>query len=190
MKSHTHGRGAAVVVAMVLLAVGAMSVSACTSKTPTSSSDQAPPSTTAPSSPATTPATETIDAEAIVSGQCGLCHPLSRIYLQPDATDWAAVLDRMDVNHSNASPTGGATWQDLTPERKAAIVEFLKTRTLAEGELVVRDKCTKCHELSNITKQAVGADWSAIVDRMIKKHGAKLSVSEQQSAVNFLQGDQ
>jgi hypothetical protein len=120
------------------------------------------------------------------SGQCALCHPLARIYLQPVATDWAVVIDRMNANH--AKTFGQSGWTELTPARKTAIVEFMKSRTRSAGEFVVRGKCTKCHALTNLTKQAQGADWTAIIDRMIKKHGAKLTTAEQQDAINFLKG--
>ena len=93
----------------------------------------------------------------------------------------------MDANH--AKTFGNTIGQSgLTPARRDAIIAFLKSRTCSAGELIVRDKCTKCHALTNLTKQAQGAEWAAIVDRMIKTHGASLTTAEQQDAINFLKG--
>lgn len=119
----------------------------------------------------------------VIEEQCTLCHALARVYLQPDASDWEAIIERMDENH-----VAGYGAQPMPADRKAAIVEFMKSRTISEGEQIVREKCTTCHELSNITKQAQDVDWVTIVNRMIDEHGASLTVEEQQSAINFLKG--
>jgi len=133
-------------------------------------------------------ASSSIDGQAVIEGACTQCHTVARIYLQSDATDWSAVIDRMDEQHTLMFESNLTDGAGLTPERRAAIIEFMKTRTKSEGELVVREKCVTCHALTNITQQAQGADWANIVDRMVQQHDASLTVEEQQAAVNFLQG--
>lgn len=138
-----------------------------------------------------TPAAETpdspppVDAEAALEDACAQCHDLSRVYLQSDATDWADVISRMDAEHAKSHPGDAAL---LTVEQRDAIIAFMKTRTQSVGEVVVREKCVTCHELTNLTKQTQGADWTAIMDRMVTQHGAQLTEQEQQDALNFLMG--
>jgi len=129
---------------------------------------------------------QTADAETILKEACSLCHELSRVYLASDATDWEATINKMIDEHSRTQP-GSETL--LTPEQEQAIIDFMKSRTMSAGELVVRDKCVECHDLTNITKQAQGTDWSSIIDRMVDEHGASLTEAEQQDALNFLRGE-
>lgn len=138
-----------------------------------------------PSGETEEPAAEIPDAQVVLEEQCTLCHEASRIYLASDATDWAATIERMNAEHSKTHPGDAAL---LTAEQEQQIIEFMKTRTQSAGEVVVRDKCVTCHDLDNITRQAQGADWTAIIDRMIAEHDAALSEGEQQDALNFLQG--
>ncbi|MHB1017639.1 MAG: hypothetical protein ACYC2X_07115 [Coriobacteriia bacterium] len=134
-------------------------------------------------------AASAIDGQTVLEASCTQCHTTALIYLQSDATDWNAIIDRMDEKHTEMFESNLTDGVGLTPERRAAIVEFMKSRTHTQGEQVVRDKCVGCHDLSNITKQAQDADWQTIVDRMTDEHDASLTGEEQQSAVNFLRGE-
>lgn len=130
--------------------------------------------------------TESMDAETILAEACALCHDLNRIYLASDATDWDATIQMMSEEHSKTHP-GGDNF--LTAEQEQLIIDFMKSRTVSAGEQVVREKCVECHELTNITKQAQGTDWSSVIDRMIDEHDASLTEAEQQDALNFLRGE-
>jgi mono/diheme cytochrome c family protein len=176
--------GIGIVTGVAFLAMG-LAVVGCTSPTSnttaptgsTSSAPQAPPSSSTTSAPAAT------DAQAVLKQQCGLCHSLDRIYLQPDSTDWAAVIARMDANHSKTFATG---WAEMSAAKRQEIITFLQSRTMSAGEKLVRQKCVTCHPLTNITVQASGTDWSAIVDRMITKYGASLTANDKEAIVAFL----
>jgi cytochrome c2 len=173
--------------AMALTVVGCASPGTTTTAPTggTSSATQAPasPATQAQTSSSTTPAAT--DAETILKQQCGMCHSLDRIYLQPDSTDWAAVIARMDANHSKTFSSG---WADMSAAKRQEIITFLKSRTMSAGEKLVREKCVTCHPLTNITVQASGTDWSTIVDRMIKTYGASLTANDKEAIVAFLSG--
>lgn len=131
------------------------------------------------------PVAETSDAQTVLESACTACHDVSRIYLASDATDWSATIERMSAEHSKTHPGGESL---LSVEQEQAIIDFMKSRTQSEGEQVVREKCVTCHELDNITRQAQGADWASIIERMIEEHDAQLTEQEQQDALNFLQG--
>lgn len=179
MKKTIRVRGVILLVVLAMLVVGMAVATGCAEDEP------ATVEPTETEEPAATEA-EAVDAEAVLEESCALCHDLSRVYLQSDATDWADVITRMDAEHSKQQP-GDQTL--LTLEQQDAIIAFMKTRTQSAGEAVVREKCVTCHELSNITSQAQGADWSAIIDRMMAEHDASLTEAEQQDALNFLQGE-
>lgn len=175
-------------VIFVVLLAAALIATGCAQQEPAKAPTTTTETAVAPTpAPALTP--EAADeAATILEQQCTLCHSLNRIYLLPSTTDWAAVIDRMDVNHAKAFPNGIA--QILTPGQREAIIEFMKSRTASAGELVVKAQCATCHALTNLTTQAQGTDWSAIIKRMIAKYGASLTVTDQQNAVNFLNGQQ
>jgi cytochrome c5 len=170
-----------VLAVLVILLFGAFSVAGCASEEPA----EEPGEAEEPAEEPEEPAAGEVDAELALEEACALCRDLNRIYLQSDATDWEDVIERMDAEHAKSHP-GDATL--LTVEERDAIIEFMKTRTISAGEQVVREKCVECHDLANITRQAQGADWASIIDRMISQHGAELTEQEQQDALNFLMG--
>lgn len=176
-----------------VLALGVLPLSACSSEkqtdAPATSDVAADEDGVAAGGEDADSAPSAIDGQAVLEASCAQCHTTALIYLQPDATDWDGIIDRMDEKHAEMFESNLTDSVGLTPERRAAIVEFMKSRTHTQGEQVVRDKCVGCHDLSNITKQAQDADWQSIVDRMIDEHDASLTVEEQQSAVNFLRGE-
>lgn len=172
------------VMALCVLIVAMLAVAGCSTAEEEPTSE--PPATETPSAPepeAPSPAPAE-DAQAIIEEQCTLCHSIATVYLPPDATDWETLVETMDERH--ISGYGG---DPMPAERKAAVVEFMKTRTHSVGEDVVREKCVTCHDLGNITKQARDVDWVSLVNTMVEEHGADLTVEEQQDAVNFLKGE-
>lgn len=63
----------------------------------------------------------------------------------------------------------------LTAEEKASITKFLEERTPTPAALVIKDKCTTCHDVGRIYAQPQG-DWGALVERMVEVHvGASAS---------------
>ncbi|MHB8805933.1 MAG: hypothetical protein ACYC7C_12005 [Coriobacteriia bacterium] len=175
-------RSRLIIVFTVLAMLFAMlTIVGCASEEPT----EEPTGTEEPAGESEEPAAEAPDAQTVLEQACVACHDASRIYLASDATDWAATIERMNAEHSKTHP-GDAPL--LSVEQEQAIIDFMKSRTQSAGEVVVREKCVTCHELDNITNQAQGADWSAIIDRMIDEHGASLTEQEQQDALNFLRG--
>jgi len=180
-----HGsKGIIVLTLVTMLIVGALAIGGCSSDEPVTEPDTTGESTGSDSG-SDTPATGSVDAEAILEQQCTLCHDASRIYLQSDATDWADVIDRMNAEHSKTQP---GSEELLSAEQQQALIDFMKSRTQSAGEKVVREKCVECHDLTNITKQAQGTDWSSVIDRMVDEHDASLTEAEQQDALNFLRG--
>lgn len=166
---------------LALMIVGMLTAAGCADEASVNEpAETVEPAESEPEAPAE------IDAQAVLEESCTLCHDASRIYLQSDATDWEDVIERMDVEHSKTQPGSESL---LTAEQRDAIVAFMKSRTQSAGEVVVREKCVSCHELDNITKQAAGADWSTIIERMVAEHDASLTEQEQQDALNFLQGE-
>ncbi|MHB1018497.1 MAG: hypothetical protein ACYCXR_08585 [Coriobacteriia bacterium] len=170
-----------IVLTVLAMLFAMLTIVGCASEEPDVSDEP----TEEPSGDTDEPVAETPDAQAVLEESCVFCHDTSRIYLASDATDWAATIERMNAEHSKSHP-GDAPL--LTVEQEQAIIDFMKSRTQSEGELVVREKCVTCHELDNITRQAQGADWEEIIDRMIEDHDASLTEQEQQDALNFLQG--
>ncbi|MHB1016629.1 MAG: hypothetical protein ACYC2X_01880 [Coriobacteriia bacterium] len=175
-------RSRLIIVLTVLAMLFAMlTIVGCASEEP----DVADEPTEEPSGDTDEPAAGAPDAQTVLETSCVFCHDANRIYLASDATDWEATIERMNAEHSKTHP-GDAPL--LAVEQEQAIIDFMKTRTQSAGEVVVREKCVTCHELDNITRQAQGADWEAIIDRMIGDHDASLTEQEQQDALNFLQG--
>jgi len=174
---------------LVLLAMSVLllAMTACSTDEPVETGAESPEAeSSADSKSGADPALTPEDAQTAMEESCSVCHDINRVYLQPDATDWAAVIDAMVTGHGAYVSMHGS---EITDDQMAAIVDFLKTRTMSDGEKVVRDKCATCHSLDNLTKQAKDADWSTIVNRMIEQHGATLTTEEQQSAINFLKDE-
>lgn len=131
--------------------------------------------------PAETPdasSEQAVSGEEVVAGACSQCHDARRVFVQPYAVDWSAIVDEMNDAHGAA----------LTDEEKAAVVEFLGSRELSAGEDVVVNKCSTCHDAQRIYEQGEAADWAAIVQQMTEVHGAQLTDEEKAAAVEFLEG--
>jgi mono/diheme cytochrome c family protein len=56
------------------------------------------------------------EGEAIIAGKCTTCHDVTRIYSQPDGTNWEGIMKKMVEVH-------GAV---LTAEEQAAVIEYLE----------------------------------------------------------------
>ena len=177
--------GLIIVLTVLAMLFAMLSIDGCVSDEPAEEPAASEEPAEEPSGDIDEPAAETPDAQAVLEQSCVSCHDTSRIYLASDATDWSSTIERMNAEHSKTHP-GDAPL--LSVEQQQAIIDFMKTRTQSDGEVVVREKCVTCHELDNITRQAQAADWSAIIDRMIEEHDASLTEQEQQDALNFLQG--
>ena len=55
-----------------------------------------------------------------------------------------------------------------------------------DGQALVQERCTKCHDLGRITQaQKTQAEWQATVQRMVGK-GASLSAAEQEAVIQYL----
>lgn len=173
-------RNATAVVVLLAMSVSLFTMTACSADEPVETAVESP-ATEPPADSSLTPE----DAQIAMEESCSVCHDINRVYLQPDATDWPAVIDAMVTGHGAYLSMHGS---EITDDQLDSIIDFLKTRTYSEGEQVVREKCTSCHELSNITKQAQDVDWVSIVNRMVGEHEASLTLEEQQSAINFLKG--
>ena len=60
------------------------------------------------------------------------------------------------------------------------------TGAAAGGELLVQQRCTGCHPITQATShRGDAAEWAAVVDRMIAK-GAKLSAEEREEVISYL----
>jgi len=58
--------------------------------------------------------------------------------------------------------------------------------TTADGEALLNDRCTKCHNLNRVKSEKNTADeWNRVVSSMVSK-GAKLTGEEQQVLVDYL----
>ncbi len=148
----------------------------CASKTSTES--EAPAESPATLEPADGSTGEGVSGEAVLAGACSECHEPDRIFVQGYGADWSAIVSEMTEAH-------GAV---LTDAEKAAVVEFLGSRELTEGEKVVAGKCGDCHDAQRIYEQGDAADWAAIVQQMTEVHGAVLTEAEKAAAVEFLEG--
>lgn len=65
-------------------------------------------------------------------------------------------------------------------EAAAAPVETNKGKTLLEAE------CVKCHNIGRVTGFSEKVSWKEIVDRMITKHGAKISTEDAAVITEYL----
>jgi competence protein ComEA len=55
-----------------------------------------------------------------------------------------------------------------------------------DGEALVEERCTKCHDLSVVTSAKKSAEgWKANVERMVQK-GAQLDEAEQEVVIDYL----
>lgn len=113
-------------------------------------------------------------AAETLEGACTQCHEATRVFLTPYG-NWNATITRMEEAH-------GAV---LTEEEKATITRFLDERTPTPAELVIKDKCTTCHDVGRIYEQPQG-DWDALVKRMVEVHEAPLTPEEQQLVIEYL----
>jgi cytochrome c2 len=107
---------------------------------------------------------------------CTTCHDGTRVFLQPDGTDWSRVIDTMEEAH-------GAV---LTSEQKASVQRYLEEYQQTTGEQIISGKCTDCHDMSNIYLQPQGASWEDITRRMIEEHEVALTPEEQQAVIDYL----
>lgn len=169
------------IVMVLALALGATAmVGGCskkeTVKAPVKETPVVEPETTETTDPAKA---DVAAGEAVVQEMCITCHDASRIYLQPDGTDWARVIASMREQH-------GAV---LTDEQQAQAVAFLEARTRPEGEQTIIGKCTSCHDTANIynISGATSTNWESIMDRMMTAHGAKLTEAEQKAVLGYLE---
>lgn len=159
-------------VVILLVAVGAMTA-ACTAEEETPAEDTAAPVET-PEADSTEPAAWEAAAAETLDGACTQCHGAIRVFLTPYG-NWGDTITRMEEEHNAV----------LTEEEKAEITKFLQDRTPTPAELVIKDKCTTCHEVGRIYEQPQG-DWEALVQRMVEKHQAPLTAEEQQLVIEYL----
>jgi len=55
-----------------------------------------------------------------------------------------------------------------------------------DGESLVQEQCTKCHDLGRTTQaKKMEEEWKATVERMVSK-GANLSLAEQEAVIRHL----
>jgi len=162
------------VISIAVLIVGGMSLAAgCAAE----EEPESPP-VEEPEEPAEEPTEEPVaEGEDILEGACTQCHDTTRIFVQPEYVDWTAIINTMEEAH-------GAV---LTDEEKAAVAEFLESRTPSEGEQVIAGKCTECHDLTRIYSQPYGSDWQGILERMVEVHGAALTEEEQAAVIDYLE---
>ena len=58
--------------------------------------------------------------------------------------------------------------------------------TTLDGQALLQERCTVCHNLSRVTSAHKTADqWTATVERMIG-HGAQLDAQEKQTLIDYL----
>ena len=118
-----------------------------------------------------------LDGEEVLAGACTSCHDTTRILIQPEMTDWTAIISNMETAH-------GAV---LTDEEKAAVAEFLESREPDEGEEIIAGKCTTCHDVTRIYSQPDGTNWEGIMTKMVEVHGAVLTAEEQAAVIEYLE---
>jgi len=157
-------------VAMLLVAIGAMTVGCAAEEEPT----PAPSETEAPEDAEPADAPWEAAAEETLEGSCTQCHEATRVFLTPYG-NWGDTITRMEEEHDAV----------LTAEDKAEITRFLDERTPTPAELVIKDKCTTCHDVGRIYAQPQG-DWDALVMRMVEVHEAPLTAEEQQLVIEYL----
>jgi len=60
------------------------------------------------------------------------------------------------------------------------------TQPASQGETLLKEKCTKCHNLSRVEAQKLSSDeWSQVVASMVAR-GAQLTADEQPILVQYL----
>lgn len=161
----------------MMLVIGALLAVGCSSAEEPSGADT---STIEEPAPGVTPSTAQVaDGEATVEGACAGCHEISRIFIQPEYTDWDAVVKRMQEAHAVV----------LTDEEVANVSAFLESRNPTDVEKLISVRCVGCHELANLYEQPADADWGAIVDRMITQNGAQMTTQERDAMVKYLSGE-
>jgi cytochrome c5 len=140
--------------------------------------DAAPPvETPAPSEePGSGDSGDNAAGEDAVAGACTGCHDMTRIYLQPEMTDWYGIIIQMEDAH-------GA---ELTDQEKADIEAFLASRQPTVAEQLIRGKCTTCHDTDGIYDQGDDVDWDAVLQEMVETHGAVLTPQEQADIAAYL----
>lgn len=164
------------IIALVLLA-GLVAALMLTSSGCSAAEEETPPPAEAPAPvEGTDQPGETTAGEEAVAGACTGCHDMTRIYLQPEMTDWYGIIIQMEEAH-------GA---ELTDQEKADIEAFLASRQPTVGEQLVRGKCTTCHDTGRIYEQGDDVDWDAVLREMVDTHGAVLTPQEQADIVAYL----
>jgi cytochrome c2 len=137
-----------------------------------------------PASPAPAPSPDYTAGIQLVKQACGQCHSVTRVFLQPDTTNWPVVIDKM-IKVNGATLNGKA----LTLEQTKQMVVALSGRVETAGEMVVKRKCTACHTVSKIAALPAGTDWSAVISRMMNSHNVILSSEDQKVALEFLKAE-
>jgi cytochrome c5 len=137
-----------------------------------------------PAPPAPAPSPDYTAGIQLVKQACGQCHSVTRVFLQPDTTDWPAVIDRM-IKVNRATLDGKA----LMPEQIKQMVTALSGRVETAGEMVVKRRCTACHSVSKIGALPSNTDWFAVIGRMTNSHNVILSSEDQKVALEFLKAE-
>lgn len=84
----------------------------------------------------------------------------------------------------SAKPTAKPT--DVPTQTSSGGETPVVTTPLLDGETLLNERCTTCHNLSRTTNERKNADdWKVTVDRMVRK-GAELSADEVEVLVKFL----
>jgi cytochrome c5 len=137
-----------------------------------------------PAPPAAAPSPDYTAGIQLVKQACGQCHSVTRVFLQPDTTNWPAVIDKM-IKANGATLNGKV----LTPEQIKQMITALSGRTETAGEMVVKRKCTACHTVSKIGALPTDTDWSAVINRMMNSHNVILGAADQKLALEFLKAE-
>ena len=91
---------------------------------------------------------------------------------QAPPTPLPAEAPQTPPSPAPAPPTAPAPTVQPATEAAAAPVDANKGKTLLETE------CVKCHNIERVTGFSENISWKEIVDRMITKHGAKISTED------------
>lgn len=69
---------------------------------------------------------------------------------------------------------------------RAATPTLTSAPNASEGEILMRERCTRCHDVSRVTFEGKSAgEWRATVDTMIRR-GASLNADEIDTLVDYL----
>jgi len=83
---------------------------------------------------------------------------------------------------------GGSEAKPMASEAKpmASEAKSQAEPAAAVGKELLGASCTKCHDLERVKTYSGGETWQAIVDRMIKQRGAKITSDDSQKIVAYL----